>query len=68
MSGRCRRQDERRYKLNKLLAAPKQKMSYEYDFGDSWSHEVLLEQVREPEAGAVYPRCITGKRACPPED
>jgi hypothetical protein len=60
--------DERRYKLNQLLTAPKQKLSYEYDFGDSWTHEVLLEQVREPEPGATYPRCITGKRACPPED
>jgi Plasmid pRiA4b ORF-3-like protein len=60
--------DERRYKLNQLLTAPKQKLSYEYDFGDSWTHELLLEQVREPEPGATYPRCITGKRACPPED
>lgn len=60
--------DERRIKLNQLLAVPKQKLAYEYDFGDSWTHEVLLEQVREPEAGVTYPRCTTGKRACPPED
>ena len=60
--------DERRYKLNQLLTAPKQKLNYEYDFGDSWTHELLLEQVREPEPGVTYPRCITGKRACPPED
>ncbi len=41
---------------------------YEYDFGDSWLHEVLLEGVLLGEAGAKYPRCIGGERACPPED
>jgi Plasmid pRiA4b ORF-3-like protein len=47
--------DERRIALNRLLSAPKQKLIYEYDFGDSWTHQVLLEQVGEPEAGAAYP-------------
>jgi hypothetical protein len=60
--------DEQRYKLKQLLSEPKQKLSYEYDFGDSWTHEVLLEQVLPPEPGATYPRCTAGKRACPPED
>lgn len=60
--------DERRHRLSQLLIAPKQKVSYEYDFGDSWTHEVLLEKVLPPEPGATYPRCTAGKRACPPED
>jgi hypothetical protein len=60
--------DERRHKLNQLLTAPKQKLSYEYDFGDSWTHEVLLKKVLTPEPGVSYPRCTAGKRACPPED
>jgi hypothetical protein len=60
--------DERRVKLSQLLTAPKEKLSYEYDFGDSWTHEVLLEQVLTPEPEATYPRCTAGKRACPPED
>ncbi|PDV97796.1 plasmid pRiA4b ORF-3 family protein [Candidatus Chloroploca asiatica] len=60
--------DERRFKLNDLLTAPRQKLSYEYDFGDSWTHEVLLEKLLAPEPGVSYPRCTAGKRACPPED
>lgn len=60
--------DERRVRLNQLLTAPKQKLTYEYDFGDSWTHEVQLEKVLAPEPGATYPRCTGGKRACPPED
>jgi DNA-binding transcriptional regulator YdaS (Cro superfamily) len=46
----------------------KLRMGYEYDFGDSWQHEVILEKVTEPEPGAKYPRCIDGEQACPPED
>jgi Plasmid pRiA4b ORF-3-like protein len=60
--------DERKIALNRLLSVPKQKLIYEYDFGDSWTHQVLLEQVVELEPGAAYPRCTAGKRACPPED
>lgn len=41
---------------------------YEYDFGDGWEHEVLLEGILLKEKGVNYPRCIAGERACPPED
>ena len=41
---------------------------YDYDFGDSWSHYVLLEGILLKEKGIKYPTCIQGKRACPPED
>lgn len=41
---------------------------YEYDFGDSWQHDVVLEAVRHREAKTRYPRCLAGARACPPED
>ncbi len=60
--------DERRLKLNQALTAPQQKIRYEYDFGDSWLHDIVLEKVLDPEPGVSYPRCTAGKRACPPED
>ncbi|HEX9756959.1 MAG TPA: plasmid pRiA4b ORF-3 family protein [Nitrospiria bacterium] len=41
---------------------------YDYDFGDGWSHEVRLMAIEPKERGTKYPRCIDGKRACPPED
>lgn len=41
---------------------------YNYDFGDDWHHKVLLEKTLPAEPGIKYPRCIKGKRACPPED
>jgi len=41
---------------------------YTYDFGDDWRHMVILEKILPKEPGIRYPRCIKGKRACPPED
>jgi hypothetical protein len=41
---------------------------YIYDFGNNWQHSVLLERTLLRENGIVYPLCIEGKRACPPED
>lgn len=46
----------------------KLRMGYEYDFGDGWRHEVVLEKVTQSDPGTKYPRCIDGERACPPED
>lgn len=41
---------------------------YEYDFGDGWQHSIQFERVVEREPKAIYPRCVEGARACPPED
>ena len=41
---------------------------YEYDFGDSWEHEVLFEGCPPLEKAKKYPLCLEGERACPPED
>ncbi len=60
--------DDSKAQLGRVLTKPKQKLIYEYDFGDGWEHEILLEKVFAPEPGVRYPRCIGGARACPPED
>jgi len=41
---------------------------YVYDFGGSWEHTIEVEDVSPPEPKTKYPRCVGGKRACPPED
>lgn len=61
-------EDERKVTLAQLAPGVKKKLLYEYDFGDSWEHEILVEKIMQPEPGIAYPRCLTGKRACPPED
>jgi hypothetical protein len=62
------RNDERRTRLDELLIKPKDRLLYEYDFGDRWQHEVLLEKMRDHSPGARYPWVLGGARACPPED
>lgn len=41
---------------------------YIYDFGDNWEHTIELEEILPRDKDVEYPRCIAGKRACPPED
>jgi len=63
-----RRLSETRTPLDRVLRRPKDRMSYEYDFGDSWVHDLLLETVLPPGPGGIYPVVEAGRRACPPED
>ena len=51
-----------------LLKRRNDKMIYEYDFGDGWEHQVLLEDIVDVDQGIAYPICIGGRCACPPED
>ena len=61
-------EDETKYKLSQLLKKEKDTITYEYDFGDSWEHKILLEKILPDDGKSVLPVCIKGKRACPPED
>ena len=63
-----RPKDQSRYTLAQTLPSLKARMVYTYDFGDNWEHLIELEKVLAPEAGQVYPLCVAGKRAGPPED
>lgn len=53
--------------INSFLKVPKDKLVYEYDFGDSWGHTILLEKILED---TILPKaiCVKGAGACPPED
>jgi hypothetical protein len=60
--------DERKHRLSDVVSGQASRFTYEYDFGDGWHHELLLERTLSPEAGVHYPVCLAGARACPPED
>jgi len=44
------------------------RFEYVYDLGDSWTHEVVVEQIEPPDPEFRFPECLAGERACPPED
>jgi len=60
--------DEDKVRLSDLHLRAKSKFVYEYDFGDGWMHDIVVEKTLPVEKGVDYPRCIDGKLACPPED
>jgi hypothetical protein len=60
--------DERRVRLATVAPAEKSRIIYEYDFGDGWEHDVVVEKILPPDANAEAAVCLTGRRACPPED
>jgi hypothetical protein len=55
--------------LASLLAQTRNKtFKYVYDFGDDWQHTVKLEAFAAPEPQTTYPRLVSAKGRCPPED
>ena len=56
--------------LSAILPAQNRRprFDYEYDFGDQWMHQLVVEERFPPEQGVKYPICVAGRRACPPED
>ncbi len=51
--------------VGELLRKVGDNLSYEYDFGDGWSHTVSLQAIH---ATAPEVWCIDGKQVCPPDD
>lgn len=56
------------YALSDLLNEKGKSIEWEYDFGDSWLHEVKLSSVGEYKEGEPHISFIKGERECPPED
>lgn len=61
-------ENEERVPLADVVTRAKQKFIYEYDFGDSWEHEIVAEKFLPLDPAVKYPICLGGARACPPED
>ena len=55
-------------RLDQVLCAPGDQMTYLYDFGDGWEHRVTLESTGPLTPENRQPSCVAGERACPPED
>lgn len=60
--------NEKRAKLTDLVNEVGDEFLYEYDFGDGWLHRIKLVKIRQPNQDERAIVCLSGKRACPPED
>lgn len=55
--------------LGELLSRKGSKIKYEYDFGDSWIHEIILESCQSYKKEEIpVIALLDGENACPPED
>jgi hypothetical protein len=59
--------DEKRVTVLQALR-DEQPFLFEYDFGDSWDHEVVVEEVTRSLVGLKHAVCLGGANACPPDD
>ena len=65
--------EEGNHRLADLVKRKGSKFHYLYDFGDSWQHELTLENSRYKFPEDIFGHfailtCLDGKGACPPED
>lgn len=61
--------DARQYTIGDLLKRVGTKIQWEYDFGDSWTHELkLVEKVALDKEDEVKVTLVKATGACPPED
>ena len=59
--------DEKTVSVLKALGDERQ-FFFDYDFGDGWEHEIVIEQVTWGSGGLKFAVCVDGENACPPED
>ncbi len=61
--------DERKFTVGSVLGDHIDEFVYDYDFGDGWEHRMVVEKrlPADPERN-IWPMCIAGANACPPED
>ncbi|MFH1744675.1 MAG: plasmid pRiA4b ORF-3 family protein [bacterium] len=60
--------DERTAKIADYFSKISKQCVYEYDFGDGWEHAIIFERVLPRDSKLIYPQCVAGENACPPED
>ncbi len=60
--------DETEHTVFVALRGNLRRFVYEYDFGDSWTHEVVVEDVTWSPYVLKHGVCLDGGGACPPED
>jgi hypothetical protein len=60
--------DARKVLLSQFRFRVNERFLYEYDFGDLWQHQIRLEGVQPIRRRKIYPVCVGGACASPPED
>jgi hypothetical protein len=60
--------DEHKTTLATAFARARGPITYIYDFGDDWRHQITREKVLEPAPTSTHPICVDGRGDAPAED
>ena len=60
--------EESTFALRQIAPREGDVFRYEYDFGDSWEHEITVEKILPISTASSFALCLDGDRSCPPED
>jgi hypothetical protein len=61
-------EDSGMVEVSEVLKRARSKMTYRYDFGDGWTHTIVVEKANVPTNVEQPAICLDGAGACPPED
>ncbi|MFD2416335.1 IS1096 element passenger TnpR family protein [Amycolatopsis pigmentata] len=60
--------NENKITIAEVFDRHRKSISYMYDFGDRWPHDIEMEKSAEPDPAASYPVCVAGRGDAPVED
>ena len=60
--------DDRDVTLADVRFPERDRLAYDYLFIEGWHVDIRVEKTVTAEKGAIYPKCVAGDRAGPPED
>ncbi|CAN5576769.1 plasmid pRiA4b ORF-3 family protein [soil metagenome] len=60
--------NEKAATVKHVLPQVQSALRWDYDFGDGWEHDVVVDAIESPADRKQYPVCLDGDRGCPPED
>lgn len=60
--------DEDDVNLADVFAHTRKPITYTYDFGDNWRHDIVVEQTAHTDPDTTYPVCVAGRGDAPMED
>ena len=68
IGGTTFRTDAKKALLSQFHFRVNERFLYEYDFGDLWQHQIRFEGIEPVREKKLYPVCVGGACASPPED
>ena len=68
IGGSTFRTDAKKALLSQFHFRVNERFLYEYDFGDLWQHQIRFEGIELVREKKLYPVCVGGACASPPED